>query len=74
MTEKEDFLSWYKKTAEKEGHLITPIMAAQLLEVHKQYIDKLNNLGRVKKHYYGSQPYIGMNDINNELYRREGKK
>ena len=70
MTQKEDFRSWFERISKTEGHLVTPIMAAQMLEVHKQYIDKLNTLGRIKKHYYDNQPYIGMNDINKELIRR----
>ena len=74
MENKKSFLEWYQETTDKTGNLVTPKMAADLLDVKKQYIDTLAKTGRLKKHYYGKQPYIGMNDIYKEIVRRKTKK
>lgn len=74
MTETEDFKSWFERVSEKEGTLVVPATAAKLLKTTQPYIHRLEEQGKIKKHYYDNQPYIGMNDINKELLKRQEKQ
>lgn len=68
------FQEWYNKTSEQEGALVTPATASKLLETTPQYLQRLEKQGRIKKHYFDNQPYIGMNDINKEIIKRQSRK
>jgi hypothetical protein len=70
---KQDFLEWYKETEKENGSLVTPATAARLLEISTQHLNRIIELGRVKKHYYDKIPYIGMNDIDQEMEHRKQK-
>lgn len=74
MMEKEDFKNWFERISAKEGTLVVPATAAKLLKTTQPYIHRLEEQGKIKKHYYDNQPYIGMNDINKELIKRQEKQ
>lgn len=74
MKKMNNFLEWFQETTEKAGHLLIPATAAKLLGTTRQYLNRLEEAGRIKKHYYEKQPYIGMNDINKEILRRQNKQ
>lgn len=73
MSNEKNFWEWYQSTAEKEGALVTPSTAAKMLGVKRQYIEKLVFMEYLKKHYYEDLPFIGLNDINKEIIRRQRK-
>jgi hypothetical protein len=74
MTEQKNFWEWYVEISEKEGNLVTPATAAKMLGTSRQYIEKLANAKRLKKHCFDNLPFIGMKDINKEIIRRQQKR
>ncbi|MBN2640327.1 MAG: hypothetical protein JXR78_01600 [Victivallales bacterium] len=71
---KENFREWYRKKVKENGNLVTPATAARLLEISTQHLNRIIELGRIKRYYFNNIPYIGMNDINREIVYRYEKK
>ena len=71
--ENKSFWEWYNETEKEAGSLITAASAAKMLGKTRQYIEKLVNNGRLKKYYYENMPYIGMNEINKEIIKKQDK-
>lgn len=72
--EEKDFQLWYQETSEKAGVLVDTATAARLLQTTQQYLHRLVSEGKIKKYYYENKPFIGMNDINKEIIKRQKKK
>lgn len=69
-----NFWQWYTETAEKNGSLVSASMAARMLGTSRQYVDKLVYSGKMKRHVYDKKlTFIGMNDINKEIIKRQEK-
>jgi ApbE superfamily uncharacterized protein (UPF0280 family) len=70
-----DFWKWYNETAKEQGgSLIPPATAARMIGTTRQYLERLVESGKIKKHYYQDMPFIGMKDINEEIIRRMAKQ
>jgi len=72
MTEK-SFWEWYNEKEKTTGSLVTPASATKMIGVSRQYVEKLINAGKLKKHYFEDMPFIGMNDINKVIATRNKK-
>lgn len=70
-----DFWKWYTETAKEQGgSLLAPATAARMIGTTRQYLERLVESGKIKKHYYQDMPFIGMKDINEEIIRRMAKQ
>lgn len=70
----EDFSEWYKKTEKECGSLITPAMAAKILNISNQHLNRIIESGRINRLKFENNTYIGMKEIEREQKRREAKK
>ena len=76
MNEAQIFLEWFTEKEKAVGSLVTPATAAKMIGITPQYLDKIVNAGRLTKHYSPEDniPFIGMNEIKQEIARREEKR
>ena len=76
MNEAQIFLEWFTEKEKTVGSLVTPATAAKMIGITPQYLDKIVNAGRLTKHYSPEDniPFIGMNEIRQEIARREEKR
>ena len=76
MNEAQIFLEWFTEKEKAVGSLVTPATAAKMIGITPQYLDKIVNAGRLTKHYSPGDniPFIGMNEIKQEITRREEKQ
>ena len=70
-----NFWKWYNETAKEQGgSLVAPATAAKMIGTTRQYLERLIESGKIKKHYFVDMPFIGMKDINEEIIRRMSKE
>ena len=75
METQNDFLEWYITKEKEIGSLVTPATAAKMIGVTQQYLDKIVIAGRLTKYYSPDNvPFLGMNEIKQEIARREEKR
>jgi hypothetical protein len=66
-------VEYREKEKETEG-LVNPATAARLLGMTSQHLNRIVQLGRIKKHKYENLTYMGMNDVDAEIKRRSERK
>jgi len=70
-----NFWKWYNETAKEQGgSLVAPATAARMIGTTRQYLERLIESGKIKKHYFEDMPFIRMKDINEEIIRRMSKE
>ena len=70
-----NFWKWYNETSKEQGgSLVAPATAARMIGTTRQYLERLIETGKIKKHYFQDMPFIGMKDINEEIIRRMSKE
>lgn len=69
----EDFSEWYKKTEKEYGSLITPAMAAKILNITNQHLNRIITSGRIKRYKYENNTYISIKEVEKEKEYRNNK-
>jgi hypothetical protein len=71
---KTDFFKWYTEKEKEYNGLITPANAAKMIGISAQHLNRIIEMGRIKKHYFEKTPFIGISEVYEEIQRREAKE
>ncbi|MDD5598686.1 MAG: hypothetical protein PHV82_12135 [Victivallaceae bacterium] len=69
-----DFFKWYTENAKKHDGLTSPANAAKMIGISTQHLNRIIEMGRINKYYFKKTPFIGLDEIYEEIQRRGAKE
>jgi len=71
---KTTFFEWYTKAEEDYKGIVSPTIAAKLIGITTQHLNRIISTGRIQRIYYEKTPFIKMAEVYEEIARRETKE